>query len=189
MWNDRYSARGFSLIGRANFDPATLMMTSMAATAIGGAATASGTLAGGQAAASAGGAQKIANTNEAATAFASGQRQALDTTQRAKLMQSSSVVRASASGVDAGTGSPATNVGEIAQRGSYQALMDMFNAKSKSDALLYQGDLADWEGKQKKNASYLSAAGTLAGTAGSMMATYGGFKYPSLYGRAGVGAP
>ena len=105
----------------------------MGATAIGSGISAMGTLAGGSMAAQAGQAQKEALTNEAATAFASGQRTALDTTQRTKLLQSTAMARGAASGIDAGVGSPATNQGEIAQRGSYQALMDMFNAKSRSE--------------------------------------------------------
>lgn len=169
----------------AVFGPA-LLVASLAATAIGGAATAASTLAGGSMAQQAGDVTKTVMANEGATAFASGQRQALDTTQRSKLLQSTAIARAAASGVDAGTGSPLNTVGEIAQRGSYQSLMDMFNGQSRGDALRYQGEEAAWEGNMKKNASYLSAAGTLAGTAGSMMGTYGGFKYPTNRGGAGT---
>jgi hypothetical protein len=163
------------------------MPLALGVTAIGGLTSAAGTLAGGSMAAAGGAATQQAMTNEAATAFASGQRKALDTTQRSNLLQSTSTARAAASGVNAGVGSPAINVGNIAKRGSYESLMDMFNGQSQHDSLLYQGQLADWEGKEKQDASYLSAAGTLAGSAGSMLSTYGGFKYPNTYGRPSAG--
>lgn len=174
----------------------------MLSQAVGGAINAGSTLAGGNYAVQAGKAQQAADyrtaeqlTDNAAQAFASGQRKALDTTQTTKLMESTAVARAGASGVNAGVGSPASTVGQIAQRGSYHSLMDMFNGASESTGLLneaagqrYQGDLAEIEGEQKKKASRLAALGTLAGTAGSMMQTYGGYKYPNLYGRAGATA-
>jgi len=37
MWNDKWSAEGLSLFGRANFDPGSLMAASIGATAIGAA--------------------------------------------------------------------------------------------------------------------------------------------------------
>jgi len=47
MWNDKWSAEGLSLFGRANFDPGSLMAVAMGATAIGGGLSAAGTIAGG----------------------------------------------------------------------------------------------------------------------------------------------
>jgi hypothetical protein len=182
------------------FDPGTLTAVSLASTAAGGAISASSTLAGGSYAAQAGQLQKTAADYQAteleqnaSQAFASGQRKALDTTQRTNLAISTSRARAAASGVNAGVGSPVTNAGNLAQRGSYQALMDMFNGESEatglrnqSQAVRFGGDLALMEGEEKQRASRLAALGTLAGTAGSMAGTYGAYNYPNLYGRAGA---
>lgn len=189
MWNDRYRSRGFwgSLIAQGVvFDPLTLMATSMASTAAGGALSAVGTLAGGSYAKEAGQVQKKALDQEASTAFASGQRQAFDVQDQTRRTISTIAARAGASGVDAGVGSPATDEGSVAQRGSYHALMDMFNGQNKADSLRYQGELAENEGDVKEEASYLSAAGTLASTGGSMFKTYGAFTYPTQSGRASV---
>lgn len=178
-------------------DPMTLTAVSMGATAVGGAASAAGTLAGGSMAARAGQMQQqeadyqAAQLNQNATqAIASGQRQMMDTQQRTRLAMSSSTAQAAGSGVNAGVGSPATNVGQLAARGSYQALMDMFNGQSKATGLeneaagdIYSGQAAEIGGAMQKSASYLTAGGTLAGTVGSMAGEYGLAKYPALYGR------
>jgi hypothetical protein len=117
----------------------------------------------------------------------------LDTQEKTRALISSSTARAAASGVNAGVGSPATNAGDIEQRGSYHALMDMFNGASaatgmrnQAAAIRYSGDIAEYEGEAKKDASYLTAAGTLAGSAGSMMSTYGKFAYPTSRGSFGA---
>jgi len=179
--------------GVCAFDPGTLMIGSMVATAAGGALSASSTLAGGKSAEEAGAAQKAGAYSTAAQieqnatqAFASGQRKALDTGMKTRLAISTSRARAGASGVDPGFGSPAENEGELAQRGSYHALMDLFNGESEATGLRNQaenvrfsGDLAEIEGQQKRKASKLAALGTLAGTAGSMFSTYGKLKYPT----------
>ena len=76
-----------------------------------------------------------------------------------------------------------TDVGEIAKRGSYHALMDMFNGESETVGLRNQGAAAEWEGNVKKDNSVLAAAGTLAGSAGSMFQTYGRYNNPNPYQR------
>lgn len=183
----------------AVFGPA-LMVGSLAATAAGGALSASSTLAGGDYAEAAGQAQKkgaYAQADQldanASQSIAASQRKMLDTRQRAKLLESTSIAKAAGSGVDAGTGSALTNTQEIAERGSYQALMDLFNGKSEATGLQnqaksvrYSGDLAEIEGKAKKNQAKLSALGTLASTAGSLMSTYGKFAYPTSSGSSGA---
>lgn len=179
------------------FDP---MSMTLAATAVGGALSAGSTLAGGAYAKKAGELQKQGADFQAAEleqnagqAKASAQRTALDTGLKTKLAMSASRARAAGSGVDAGTGSPVNNQGELAERGSYHALMDMFNGESTAAGLAdqargvrFSGDLAELEGKEKRNASYLSAAGTLAGTAGSMFSTYGRLGYPTTRGASGA---
>ena len=106
-------------------DPVTF--GSMAATAVGGALSASGTLAGGSYAAQAGQMQETAANYQAAQldqnasqAIASSQRQMLDTNLKTSLAESTSTANAAANGVNAGTGSAATNVGNLAARGRYK---------------------------------------------------------------------
>lgn len=180
------------------FDPGTLMVGTMAASAIGGGLSAASTLAGGSAAAAAGSMQRTADiykasqlTQNAGQAIASGQRQMFDAQDKTRLAISSARAAGAASGVDIGVGSPAEIQGQLAQRGSYHALMDMFNGESAATGLenqaageRYSGDIAEYEGEAKQSASELAAAGTLASTAGSMTSTYSKFAYPTASGRA-----
>src|SRR6185437_4206868 len=171
-------------------DAGNLMAASLGATAIGGGISAGGTLAGGSYAAAAGRAQNQAAQFEAGQidsnagqAIASGQRQMMDTEQRTRLAESSAIARAGASGVSADVGSPAAITGSIASRGSYQAMMDMFNGQSTATGLenraagvRYGGELAEMEGEEKQSASYLAAGGALASSAGGMASTYARFR-------------
>lgn len=156
----------------------------------GGAMSAMGTLAGGSAAKQAGLMQQQADefqaeqaTDNAAQAFAAGQRTSLDTALKARMAMSKSTATAAASGVNAGVGSPVTNIGEIAQRGSYQAATDLFNGQSKATGLLneakglrFSGQAAAIGGEEAQTASYLTAAGTLAGGAGGSFKNYATVK-------------
>lgn len=173
-------------VGVVVYDPVTLTAVSLGATAIGGGIGAAGTIAGGNYAKSAGEMQQNAKNFEAqqlnqnaADEIASSQRQMFDTQDKTRLAMATSRARAGASGVDAGVGSPATNEGDIAQRGSYHALMDLWQGQSNATGLrnraagaTYSGELDAIGGEEKQDASYLAAAGTLAGTAGSMFKTY-----------------
>ena len=172
---------------------------SMGAQGVGGVLSAGATLAGGNYAAQAGQMQKTASYSKAkqleenaGQAIASSQRQMFDTQQRTRLAISTARARGAASGVDVGVGSPAAVQGELAGRGSYQALMDMFNGQSaatgldnQANAARFEGDAAEIEGEAKQTASYLAAAGTLAGSAGSMASTYGNAYYPTASRRGG----
>lgn len=200
MWNDRYRLTDPSLAGVA-FDPGTMMVASAGASLIGAGVSAAGSIASGNAAAQAGQMQQSADyaqaqqlDENATQAFASGQRQALDTANKARLALSTARARGGASGVDVSTGSPANVQGELAKRGSYQALMDMFNGESTATGLhnqaaaaRYGGDVAAIEGEDKQEASRYSAAATLASGFGSAASTYGKFYYPTATGRAGAG--
>jgi hypothetical protein len=182
-----------SIWDRACFDPLT--MASMATTAVAGGISAYGTLAGGAAAKQAGDMQQQEANYQAAQlqqnasqAIASGQRQSLDTALKTRLAISTARANAAGSGVNAGVGSPVEAQGQLAKRGSYNAAMDMFNGKSTATGLLnqaagvtYSGQAAELSGEEQQSASYLAAAGTLAGSAGSMMKTYGGYKYPQSF--------
>lgn len=175
------------------FDPMTLTVASMAATAAGGAISAASTLAGGDASLTAAQLRAQQLRENAGQAIASSQRQMFDTQDKTRRAISTVTARAAASGAAPDVGSPLENAGQIEKRGSYHALMDMFNGQSEATGLAnqakgvrYTGDLAEIEGKQKKIASRYAAAATLAGTAGSMGSTYGKFQYPTASGRAGV---
>ncbi len=210
MWNDRYSA---GLGERAAFDPTGGLLTaglafaganaagiSAASTLAGGAIAAGGALYGGSVAEQAGQMERAAAAykatqlrQNAALAIRGAQTQAADTENRTRLAISSSTARAAASGVDAGTGSPGTNVGEIAKRGSYLALADLWKGESEATglqneatAVTYSGDIAALEGEEKQRASYLAAAGTLAGSAGSAFSNYGKINNPTSTGTPGA---
>ena len=194
MWNDRYTS---GLWGRAAFDPVTFGTVAM--TAVGGAISAAGTLAGGAAAAQAGKMQQQADEyqaeqldSNATQAIASSQRQMLDTNLKTNLAISSSTANAAANGVNAGTGSAATNAGNLAARGSYQAAMDLFNGKATATGLQnqaqgvrYSGEMAAIGGAAQQSASELAAAGTLAGSAGTGLSQYG--KYLAYKAGGGTG--
>lgn len=184
MWSDRYTS---GLYGRALFDPGTMALGSMAASAVGGLVSASGTLAGGSYAAQAGQMQQTAANYQAAQlesnatqAVASAQRQAIDTQLKTNLAISSSTANAAANGVNAGTGSAATNVGNLAARGKYQAAMDLFNGESTATGLRnqaqgvrYTGQMEEIGGQEQQSASKLAALGTLAGSVGTGFGQYG----------------
>jgi hypothetical protein len=180
---------GWVSIGISRFDPATLMV---GATVAAGAVKGISTIAGGKMAAQAGQMQQTeanyqaAQLNQnAAQALASSQRQALDTTQRTNLAISTATARAGASGAAPDVGSAVANTGELAQRGSYQALTDMFNGQSKATGLeneaagvRYTGDVEAYEGEEKESAAYLAAGGDVLSGIGSGARLYGSVNDP-----------
>jgi hypothetical protein len=141
---------------------------------------------GGNAAASAGKSQqdaayfKAAQEEQAAQeSRAAAQRTALEKDRQSRLLQSTLQANAAASG---GGAADPTIIGlgqDIAGRGEYQSLMDLYTGENRARGLEDQatgsrmsGDAALAEGKAKQSASYLSAAGTLIGSAGSAYKTY-----------------
>lgn len=197
MFNDRFRYRFADV---AAFDPASLALMGAAGSAIGGTAptiAAGSTLAGGaisamasifggKAAKQAGLMQQQADEfkekqaeQDASLEVSSAQVKAADTAQKTSLLESTSTARAAASGVDAGVGSAATNVGDIAKRGSYLEALDLYNGQVKATGLLneargygYSGEVAALEGEEKQTADDLAAAGTLAGSLGSSFKQY-----------------
>lgn len=174
-------------------DPVTLMGASLAMSAVGTGISAAGTIAGGSAAQTAGQMKQAAANSEAeqltfnaAGELAAAQRRMLDTRLKTSLTQGTLVNKAVGSGFNAGTGSMLNDAGDIGQRGEFQALMDVFQGENamtgtlnKAEATRYGGKVDAWAGEQAKDASYLAAAGTIAGGAGSMLKTYGAYKYPT----------
>ncbi|MES2671624.1 MAG: hypothetical protein V4673_14570 [Pseudomonadota bacterium] len=192
MWNDRFR-NPCGLVSRgAVFDPLSLTAASMAMTAVGGTITAASTIAGGNAAATAGEMKQAAANrtalqieSNAAGELAAGQRIAMETERKTRLARSTGLARAAGSGFNAGEGSMVTNDEELAGRGELAALTDMFNGENartglmnKAASVRFEGDMDKFAGDATRNASYLSAAGTIAGSAGSMFKTYGDYKYP-----------
>lgn len=193
-------------------DPVTI--GTLALSAAGSATSAMGSLAAGKAALTqgqyaqaAGLMQKRAADAEATqieqnatTEFAAGQRRALESGTRARLAGATSLARAAGSGVDVGSGSPVENRSQLAGRGEYQALMDMFNGANAATGLRNQatgvrfgGSMAELGGnmaligaQQQQSASRLSAFGTLASGLGQGLGQYGYMTYPTRYGAPGV---
>lgn len=186
-WNGRFiNPCGFLARGVV-FDPVT--MTTLAV--VGGAVSAAGTIAGGNAAASAGAAAqqsqnfKAAQEDQAAQeSRAASQRDSLEKGRQTTLALSTLQANAAASGGGASDPGVLTLAGNIAGRGEYESLMDMYKGENRARGLTDaatgarmtgEADLA--EGEAKQSASYLSAAGTIIGTAGSAYRTYN--KIPS----------
>jgi hypothetical protein len=192
----QYSPFNHRLLMLPVFDPiATPAM--LALTAAGGAMSAMGTLAGGKAAAQAGYASQQAHEFAARQQEQAGQegravaqRSALEKRREGTLLSSKMLARAAASG--GGADDPTvTKIGEdIAGRSEYDALTEMYKGENRARGLLdaamgsrMTGDAALAEGEAKKRASYLSAAGTIIGTAGSMYGQYNKLpKTPNMGG-------
>lgn len=183
-----YSPFNHRALARPVFDPMTMTATTMALTAGGTALSAMGTIAGGSAAAQAGqyaqrSAEFTAQQQEQAAkeARAVGQRSAFEKRREGELLNSKLQARAAASGGGASDPTVLDLSGDIAQRGEYDALTEMFKGESRARGLLdgaeasrMQGAAALYEGQAKRRASHLSAAGTIIGGAGSMFNQYRG---------------
>jgi len=165
-------------VGIVVYDPATLITTSLASTAIGTGLSAATTILGGNAAAKAGRYTAAQLNQNAAAARAAGQRRMFDTQLRSRFLQSTATARAAGSGVNAGIGSPAADVGQIARRGSYQAAMDLWTGENTATGLENEAAGAIYTGNVQQASSWLSAAGTIAGGAGSILAQGARFAYP-----------
>lgn len=188
------SQRFIRLFRNADFDPLTGTM--MALTAVGGGLSAAGTLAGGSAAATMGRLQQQAaqfqatqDTMNSAADIAGAQRQAIDIRQRADLTRSTAVASAAAGGVETTSGSPLTTQAQISSRGNIASTMALWQGQNaatgdlnKAAAARYSGLVDEIGGEMQKQASDLSAMGTLASAGASAFKLYGSM------GGAGAGA-
>ncbi len=127
------------------------------------------------------------------------QRAALEKGRQTNLVLSNLQANAAASGGGATDPGVAAIAGRIAGRGEYESLTDMYSGENKARGLMDQAagdrfsaatgttganmaaDASIAAGNAKQNASYLSAAGTLIGGAGSAYRTYKGIG-PTAYG-------
>jgi hypothetical protein len=149
----------------------------MGATALGGLISAAGTLLGGSMSRQAANYQAAQLRQNAVTARAQVQRGAMDEQLKASMLSSSAVARAAAGGVNAGFGSPVTNVGEIAGRGEYQALTTMARGENEARGLEAEASGLRYSGNAAMLGAGLAAAGTIAGGDGSTFRTYGGLRW------------
>lgn len=167
--------------------PGLMMAASLGATGIGTAISASSTLAAGDYAQQAGKLQATQLRMNAAQSEAAGQRRMFDDQEQTRLAIATSRARAGASGVNPTVGSPLTNEGNLAARGSYHALMDLWNGQAQASGLQNQAADAEWNGEMKKSASRLTAMGTIASGVGQMASTYGGFQRDQAMLKFGYG--
>jgi len=148
--------------------------------------SASGTIAGGAAAADAGARTKQAmefrakqEEQAAQESRAVAQRASLEKRREGTLLLSKLQARAAASGGGASDPGVVDLVGDISQRSEYDALFDMYKGENRARGLedsavgsRLSGDAAVAEGDAKQRAAALSAAGTIISGAGSMYRTY-----------------
>lgn len=153
---------------------------------VGAAVTAAGTIAAGNAQKASADYQAAELRQNALTAQAKGQRIAEDRKQQTNLLISKATAQAAGSGVNAAEGSPLENEGQIRRRGEYQALLDVYNGQEEATGLENQAKGAEFTGKAAQTGSRYAALGTIAGSAGGALRTYGAFAYPTAYGRPGV---
>jgi len=160
MWNERF-INPCSIHNRACFDPLTAL------TVVSTAVTAAGTIAGGQAAKGSSYFKAAQEDQAAQESRAASQRQALEKDRNTTLALSKLQANAAASGGGASDPGVVDLAGDIAGRGEYQHLMDMYTGENRARGLedTAKGERAT--GDAKETASYLSAAGTIIGGAGS----------------------
>lgn len=131
---------------------------------------------------------------------ASSQRQSLEKTRQARLLLSSLQARAAAGGGSASDSGVLDLAGDIAQRGEYESLMAAYSGENAARGLMDQarGDryagatgiqgaelaanASIAAGKAQQTASYLSAAGTIAGSGASAYRVFKGMPSKSTYG-------
>lgn len=161
---------------------AALPALAIGLTAVGGVVSAIGTIAGGNAAAAAGrsGQQQMEfrakqEEMQAQESRAASQRTALERRRESTLLGSKLLARAAASGGGATDPTVIDLGGDIAARGEYGALMDLYKGENRARGLEDQamgsrltGAALLAEGEAKKKASRLSALSTIIGSAGSM---------------------
>lgn len=148
------------------FDPLT------AVTVAGGVLSAAGTIAGGVASKNSADFTAAQMEQQAGESRAAGQRQAFERDRETKLALSKLQARAAASGGGASDPTVTNLAGDIAGRGEYQHLMEMYKGENRARGLEDEAMGARMTGAAKRDAAFLSAGGTLLGSAGSAYRTY-----------------
>lgn len=104
---------------------------------------------------------------------AASQRAAEEETRKSKIMQSNAIAAAAASGAGATDTTVVQTVSDLAGYGEYESLTKLYEGESAARGYESQANMSIFEGKQKKQAAYGQAAGTLFKTGGSMFEKYG----------------
>lgn len=168
-------------------EPMTMLGTAgLVMSGVGTAIAASNTLASGKAAQASANYTADQVESNASGELASAQRQALERRHAAKLAISASRARAGASGVDPGAGSAFENEGQLAERGEYQALMELWNGQNAATGLRNKANAVRFEGDARRSESKLGAIATLASGGGSMMSSAGKLYFPTTRGSFGA---
>ena len=156
------------------------MASTVASTAIG----AAGQMQAGQNAEAMGRYQNLEYQQQAETATATGQRSMLEERRKVGLVQSTLQARAAGDGGTATAPSTLNVSGQIAKRGEYNALMDLSQGENQAAGLTNMGSAAKYGGQIANEGDMYSAAGTIAGGAGSLAQTYmyGTGKLPQYAG-------
>jgi hypothetical protein len=165
---------------------------------IGAGVSAIGTIAGGQSANAMGQSQQNQWNYQAdqlkenaSSEIGAAQRQMLDTQQKTRLAESTVVATSAGSGFTAGVGSPGAIEGSIAQRGSYEAAMQLWNGQNaatgdlnKAQGDVMSGTIAAEGGQIQQQAADFSAVGNLASAGGTMFGNYAKLTNPTNVGSA-----
>jgi hypothetical protein len=148
----------------------------LATTALSAAGTgmaAGGQLAAGSQAAALGRAQAASLGVQARQEVAQGTQEASNQALETKYVISQTRGAAAASGGVATSPTVVGLEGQIAARGSYSALSDMYMARQKANALNYQGALDIYSGKVTQTADQVKALSTVLSGAASLASKYG----------------
>lgn len=103
------------------------------------------------------------------------QRRAIEERRQAGLVSSSALARSA--GFGGGYADPTTQsiIGDITERGEYNALSQLYSGKSAYQTGMYGADVADWQGKNARRAGNIGAFTSVLTTAASMYGMSGGF--------------
>lgn len=153
------------------YDPLTF--ATLALTAVGTAVSAVGTLAAGDAQQQAANYRAQQQEMAAKEAQAADQRQAFEQQRKTDLTLSTLQARAASQGSGDTTDDNVVKLGsDIAGRGEYQALMELFGGENRSRGLNDQAKASRYDGEVAKIGSQYSAAGTLLNGLGSGFSRY-----------------
>lgn len=166
------AAAAMSSVGAAAA-AAPLTTAGLAASAIGTGISAAGTLAGGNATMAADRYAANQYNLQAQTATAEGQRQMLDQKRQAGLVESKLQANAAAGGGDTTDPSVMAAGRQIAGRGEYNALTDLFSGQNRGAGLTDEANARIASGEAAQEGSEYGAAGTIASGVGSMFSTLG----------------
>lgn len=145
------------------------------------------TIRGGAAAKDAADYQATQLRQNAGTAEAVGQRQALDVDQQTAMIQSRALAVAAASGGGASDPGVINIMAQNAAEGAYRKAMALYNGEDKARLLNMQADATEYEGKVAKSNAMVS--GALQGVGGVANLMTSRARGASLYQRFGGGGP